>query len=67
MRRECLREKVMWCEMKTNRRTKAIVLGCYEDLEENDRKMGRKSKTVLYWKRMLNEYYVDGSDVENIV
>ena len=52
--------------MGNDRLTKAMVLGWYEGLEGKVKMFGRKRKTVLYWKRMLNETGVDWTDVERV-
>ena len=52
--------------MENDRLTKAMVFGWYEGLEGKDKMLGRKRKTVLYWKRMLNECGVDWTDVERV-
>ena len=52
--------------MENDRLTKAMVFGWYEGLEGKDKMLGRKRKTVLYWKRMLNECGVDWTDVERL-
>ena len=49
------------------RLTKAMVLGWYERLEGRSKMIGRKKKTVLYWKRMLREAGVNVTDVERLV
>ena len=52
--------------MGNDRMTKIMVLGWYEGLEGKDKKMGRKRKTVLYWKRILSESGVDWTDIERV-
>ena len=52
--------------MENDRLTKAMVFGWYEGLEGKDKMMGRKRKTVLYWKRVLKECGVDWTDVERV-
>ena len=52
--------------MKNDRLIKAMVFGWYEGLEGKGKMMGRKRKTVLYWKKMLNECGVDWTDVERV-
>ena len=52
--------------MEDDRLTKAMVFGWYEGLEGKEKMRGRKRKTVLYWKRMLNECGVDWTDVERL-
>ena len=47
-------------------KTKAMVFGWYEGLEGKDKMLGRKRKTVLYWKRMFNECGVDWTYVERV-
>ena len=52
--------------MGNDRLVKAMVLGWYEGLEGKEKMIGRKRKTVLYWKRILNEAGVDWTDVERV-
>ena len=52
--------------MGNDRLVKAMVFGWYEGLEGKEKKMGRKRKTVLYWKKTLNEAGVDWTDIERV-
>ena len=52
--------------MGNDRLVKAMVLGWYEGLEGREKMIGRKRKTVLYWKKTLNEAGVDWTDVERV-
>ena len=52
--------------MGNDRLTKAMVFGWYEGLEGKEKMLGRKRKTVLYWKRVLNECGVDWTDMERV-
>ena len=52
--------------MGNDRLVKAMVLGWYEGLEGKEKMIGKKRKTVLYWKRTLNEAGVDWTDVERV-
>ena len=52
--------------MGNDRLVKAMVLGWYEGLEGKDKMRGRKRKTVLHWKKLLNEMGVDWTDVERV-
>ena len=52
--------------MGNDRLTKAMVFGWYEGLEGKEKKMGRKRKTILYWKGMLRECGVDWTDIERV-
>ena len=52
--------------MGNERLTKALVLGWYEKLEGRSKMPGRKRKTVLYWKKMLNDAGLDWTDVERM-
>ena len=45
--------------MGNDRITKAVVLGWWEELEGREKKLGKKRKTVLYWKRLLREAGID--------
>ena len=53
--------------MGNDRITKAVVLGWWEELEGREKKVGKKRKTVLYWKRLLREAGIDWTDIERIV
>ena len=50
--------------MGDERLTKAVVLGWYEELEGKAKRIGRKRKTVLYWRRVLMEAGVEPMEVE---
>ena len=50
--------------MNDERIVKAVVLGWYEGLEGKSKMIGRKKKTVLYWKRLLKEAGIDWTDIE---
>jgi hypothetical protein len=52
--------------MGNERVTKAMVFGWYKGLEGKEKMAGRKRKTVLYWKKLLNESGVDWTNVERI-
>jgi len=52
--------------MGNERMTKIMVLGWYEGLEGKAKMPGKKRKTVLYWKKLLNECGVDWTDVERL-
>jgi hypothetical protein len=52
--------------MGNERLTKAMVLGWYEKLEGKSKMLGRKRKTVLYWKRVMKEAGLDWTDVERL-
>ena len=41
-----------------------MVFGWYEGLEGNEKRAGRKRKTLLHWKLMLRETGIDWTDVE---
>ena len=41
--------------MGNDRLTKAMVLGWWKELEGRCKVIGQKRKTVLYWKRLMNE------------
>ena len=53
--------------MGNDRINKAVVLGWWEELEGREKKVGKKRKTVLYWKRLLREAGIDWTDIERIV
>ena len=53
--------------MRNERLTKAMVLGWYEGLKGRSKMIGKKRKTVLYWKQMLREAGVDVTDVERLM
>ena len=46
--------------------TKAAVLGWYEKLEGVSKAPGKKRKTVLYWKRIMNETGMDWTNAEKL-
>ena len=50
--------------MGDERIAKAVVLGWYEGLEGSRKKIGKKRKTVLYWRRVLSEAGVEPLEVE---
>ena len=50
--------------MGDERLTKAVVLGWYEELEGKAKRLGKKRKTVLYWRRVLIEAGVEPMEVE---
>ena len=50
-----------------DRITKAVVLGWWEKLEGREKKVRKKRKTVLYWKRLLREAGIEWTDIERIV
>ena len=50
--------------MSDERMVKAVVLGWYEGLQGENKMVGKKKKTVLYWKRLLREAGVDWTDIE---
>ena len=52
--------------MGNDRLTKAMVFGWYEGLEGKQKMLGRKRKTVLYWKRVLIECGIDWTDIERM-
>ena len=52
--------------MENDRLTKVMVLGWYEGLEGVEKMRERKKKTVLYWKRLMNEAGWDWTDVERM-
>ena len=41
--------------MSDDRQVKAVTLGWLKDLENFNKKPGRKRKTILYWKRLVRE------------
>ena len=49
--------------MKDEILTKVAVLGWYKKLEGESKALGKKRKTVLYWKRILSEARIDWTDV----
>ena len=49
--------------MGNERLTKAMVLGWWEGLEGRDKMKGRKRKTVLYWKRVMQDAGMDWAEV----
>ena len=53
--------------MGNDRITKAVVLGWWEELEGREKKVEKKRKTVLYWKRLLRDAAIDWTDIERIV
>ena len=53
--------------MGNDRITKAVVLGWWKELGGREKKVGKKRKTVLYWKRLLREAGIDWTDIERIV
>ena len=52
--------------MDNGRLTKALVFGWYERLEGTEKMAGRKKKTVLYWKKLMNEAGWDWTDLERL-
>ena len=53
--------------MGNDRVSKAVLLGWWEELEGREKKVGKKRKTVLYWKRLLREAGIDWNVIERIV
>ena len=45
--------------MEDDRQVKAAVLGWMEDLERYEKVLGKKRKTVLYWKKLVREAGLD--------
>ena len=52
--------------MGNDRITKAMVLGWWRELEGRSKVIGRKRKTALYWKRLMNEARWDYTEVEQV-
>ena len=52
--------------MENDRLTKAVVLGWWDGLEGSGKMVGRKRKTVLYWRRVLREAGLDWTEVERL-
>ena len=52
--------------MDNGRVTKAVVLGWYEGLEGRSKMVGKKRKTVLYWKKIMKEAGIDDADAEQL-
>ena len=50
--------------MGDERLTKAVVLGWFERLEGRAKKIGKKRKTVLYWRKVVREAGVEPSEIE---
>ena len=50
--------------MSDERIVKAVILGWYDNLKDESKMVGRKRKTVLYWKRLLKEAGMDWTDIE---
>ena len=42
---------------------KIATLGWLEELEEHEKRPGKKRKTVLYWKRLLKEAGIDWTKI----
>ena len=41
---------------ENNRMITTMIFGWYEGLEDEEKKIGRRKKTVLCWKKILNEF-----------
>ena len=49
--------------MEDTRTVKAVTLGWLEDLEDHEKRRGRKAKTVNYWKKIIKEAGFDWTDI----
>jgi hypothetical protein len=45
---------------------KAVTLGWLEDLENHDKRPGRKRKTILYWRRLIKEAGLDWTEIGSL-
>ena len=52
--------------MEDDRTVKAVTLGWLEDLENHEKRPGRKEKTVNYWKRKVKETNMDWPDISRL-
>ena len=52
--------------MEDERMTKAVVLGWMKELERWEKPVGRRRKTVSYWKKLLREAGIDWTDLAEV-
>ena len=52
--------------MEDDRTVKAVTLGWLEDLENHEKRPGKKAKTVNYWKRIVKEAGMDWTDIARL-
>ena len=50
--------------MDVSRQVKAAVLGWMEDLENYEKRPGKKRKTILYWKKLIKEAGLDVTKID---
>ena len=50
--------------MDDSRQVKAAVLGWMEDLENYEKRPGKKRKTILYWKKLIKEAGLDVTKID---
>ena len=53
--------------MEDDRTVKAVTLGRLEDLENHEKRPGRKAKKVNYWKRKVKETDMDWTDIGRLL
>ena len=52
--------------MEDERMTKVVVLGWMKELERWEKPVGRRRKTVSYWKKLLREAGIDWTDLAEV-
>ena len=52
--------------MDDDRTVKAVTLGWLEDLENHEKRPGKKVKTVIYWKKIVKEAGMDWTDIARL-
>ena len=52
--------------MDDDRQVKAVTLGWLEDLENHEKRPGKKRKTMLYWKKLVKEAGLDYTRIDSL-